>query len=73
MNIKDTKERHGNNAEIVVAIDKAIRAAIDSASKSCLNCIHFNEKSELCGRCNQRPPARIIVLGCEQHEDEIPF
>lgn len=75
MNIKDTKDRHGNNAGIIVAMDKAIRVAIDIASKSCLNCMHFEEAKELCGfkGYNQRPPARVIVTGCPSHEDEIPF
>ena len=41
--------------------------------QSCLNCVHFNEASELCGLVNQRPPARVIALGCPQHSDEIPF
>lgn len=44
--------------------------------KSCLNCINFREhQNEICGLANQRPPARVIVLGCRMWEDkdEIPF
>lgn len=43
--------------------------------KNCLNCRHFNEKTELCYIYKQRPPARVIAFGCPTHKDneEIPF
>ena len=42
---------------------------------SCINCINFKEQQELCGLVNQRPPAKVIALGCDSWEDkdEIPF
>lgn len=46
---------------------------IDGAMQSCLNCYHFNEAAETCGRYGKRPPARVIVTGCCEWEDEIPF
>lgn len=41
----------------------------------CLNCEHFKEKTEMCLLANQRPPARVIVYGCNswQDLDSIPF
>jgi hypothetical protein len=39
--------------------------------RTCLNCDNF--KNELCTLANQRPPAKIIVFGCDSHSDEIPF
>lgn len=41
--------------------------------KSCLNCIAFNSKKELCELNNLRPPAEIVVYGCEMHDFDIPF
>lgn len=46
------------------------------AQRSCINCTFFRETSgELCSLYNQRPPARIIALGCAQYSDvdDIPF
>lgn len=46
--------------------------------QSCLVCEHFGE-NEVCKQFNVRPPARIIVFGCEKFEegsnfdDDIPF
>ena len=40
--------------------------------QSCLQCLHWKEKEEMCGLFKQRPPAKIIVVGCEKHEF-IPF
>ena len=39
---------------------------------TCLNCHHWQERTELCGKFNARPPAKVIVSGCEEHTD-IPF
>lgn len=43
--------------------------------QNCLNCLNFNEKSEICKLYNAKPPARVIVYGCEKFDDisEIPF
>lgn len=44
--------------------------------RSCINCINFREhQNEICGLANQRPPAKVIVFGCQMWEDkdEIPF
>lgn len=43
--------------------------------KTCLNCDNFNEITEQCKLWNSRPPARVIVFGCDSHDDkdQIPF
>lgn len=51
--------------------------------RSCLNCANWNgeqapgvklvHKPETCRLNGLRPPARIIVTGCECHSDNIPF
>ncbi len=39
---------------------------------SCIDCVHWDEKHELCKLNGCRPPAPIIVNGCEYY-DTIPF
>lgn len=43
--------------------------------QSCLSCCNFREATEICKLANQRPPAKIIVFGCNSYcdKDEIPF
>ncbi len=41
--------------------------------QSCINCEHFR-KNETCGLYGIRPPAKIIVYGCEKWtSDIIPY
>jgi len=40
--------------------------------RTCLNCAYWNEKNETCQYYKQKPPAKVIVCGCETHTD-IPF
>ncbi|AMW36195.1 hypothetical protein [Xanthomonas phage XAJ2] len=41
--------------------------------QTCLNCIHWLKRNELCEKFGGRPPADIIVTGCIEHDDDIPF
>lgn len=41
--------------------------------QSCVNCQNFNEPAEICKLANQRPPARVIVFGCNMWDGGIPF
>jgi hypothetical protein len=41
---------------------------------TCTNCEDWNREAEVCRRfSNSRPPARVIVTGCEYHQFDIPF
>ena len=46
----------------------------ESPLQSCINCEHF-QADEKCKLFNARPPAKIIVYGCEKWigKDEIPY
>ena len=37
---------------------------VEIETKSCINCEHFEEHSELCKLAGSRPPARVIALSC---------
>jgi len=53
---------------------KEIVEKIKPIYKSCLNCEHFSEATEICKKYKQRPPARVIAYACPSYEDlEIPF
>ena len=46
--------------------------------KSCYNCEHWLEgppydRLQICGKHKMRPPTRIIVSGCDDHSDNLPF
>lgn len=42
--------------------------------QNCTKCFYWKTEKEICNKFNQRPPARIIVKGCQYFElDEIPF
>lgn len=43
--------------------------------RNCLNCTHFDMKTEICKLANMRPPTKVIVYGCKEHDDVgvIPF
>lgn len=55
--------------------ERLLRYAIESgAIRSCLNCDHF--KNEMCMASSTgpaKPPAEVIVFGCNGHSGEIPF
>ncbi len=41
--------------------------------KHCVNCEHFDNGPDICLLANQRPPAKVIVSGCDKWVDDIPF
>jgi len=44
------------------------------ATRTCVNCLHFDKQKEICLKFNnERPPAKIIAHGCEGYTNDIPF
>lgn len=41
--------------------------------RNCVNCDNWKTKEQLCGKFNASPPAEVIVVGCPEHTDLIPF
>lgn len=41
--------------------------------QTCINCELFDKKGELCTQFKVRPPATVIVNGCESWQFTIPF
>ena len=40
---------------------------------NCLNCDRWDKANSICGLAKELPPPEIIVLGCENHQQNIPF
>lgn len=62
--------RAGNLAKLVKMIVDEMEAK--GIFDTCLNCVHWHETKEICTKFNERPPAEVIIHGCEHH-DVIPF
>lgn len=39
----------------------------------CLSCDYWQHKDEFCEKFKARPPADVIVTGCPEFMDDIPF
>ena len=48
-------------------------AAHAIAANNCMICDNFDQVKEVCKFYNARPPAKIIVVGCEKFCADIPF
>lgn len=40
---------------------------------TCLNCANWNETKEECIKFKIKPPLKVIVVGCEEHSDQISY
>lgn len=72
----DLREKLDKDAMINAVVDlvrPAIVEALHTATRTCLTCDHFKEKSETCQLYMKRPPARVIAFGCPAYINEIPF
>jgi len=59
-----------NQLELKIKLqDKMVAAYV---WQTCLNCSNFL-KDETCDLFKARPPAYIIVSGCKEYEQDIPF
>ncbi len=41
--------------------------------QQCTNCDHFDLDGNRCEKYNATPPARVVVIGCDQWAPDIPF
>lgn len=47
--------------------------ALQQLEVNCTTCDHFDQRDDTCKKYNVRPPARVIVEGCADHEEKLPF
>lgn len=65
-----------NAAEVQRLIEASVTTALKRSRVTCMTCMFFNQRAELCekARPRARPPARVVAYGCSAHEvDDIPF
>lgn len=70
-NTSDFRRHEIRHAAQVLA--DAMVAHIDDMTRHCANCSQYNHNAEICDRYMAKPPCRVIVVGCPDWEDEIPF
>lgn len=39
----------------------------------CINCDNWDDKLDICKKFEQRPPTKVIVVGCVEYVPDIPF
>lgn len=75
---KSTIEAILNNSNRRAALSTLAEIFVDKMMQiglfqTCLNCEFWNKEKETCEKFNMRPPAKVIVVGCSEHSDIIPF
>ena len=40
---------------------------------NCVSCDNFDIPREICLNFNARPPAKVIVTGCDKFRNDVPF
>ena len=68
-----SKRRDQAIRELSFNLLPVIQEAINKATKTCVNCHHFEPDKEICLLANARPPIKVAVVGCEQWDEAIPF
>ena len=41
--------------------------------RSCINCSNWQHEKDKCGKYDEKPPATIIVYGCDDWDIDLPF
>ena len=59
--------------DVADQIKESISAYLAGISKNCVVCDHFNIGPDICNYHKAKPPASIIVIGCADYVNEIPF
>lgn len=65
--------RQQNIKEVAEYIIDELANTIERTTRTCLNCTHFYETTEICELAGSRPPAKVIAFGCPKFEEPIPF
>lgn len=68
-------EAFGNNLATSL-MDVLTKAGPSDIFRNCDNCRHMAEQgAAFCSKFNATPPASVIVVGCDQHDDkeDVPF
>lgn len=42
-------------------------------AKTCANCMSYDHDKEICIHYKAKPPCQVIVKGCDEWMDDIPF
>lgn len=67
----DYRRHEIRHAAQVVA--DAIVPKLDAMTRHCANCDHMQVATEVCKIAGERPPLKVLVVGCPRWEEQIPF
>jgi len=70
-NTSDFRRHEIHRAAQVLA--DAMVPLLDNMTRHCANCAQYDHNAEICKVYTAKPPCRVIVVGCPDWEDEIPF
>lgn len=79
MNIDSQEVATKHKDETQAAIEKHQRRLIDANIwRTCLSCLYWEEipmsgRTMICGKFKQTPPPQVIVHGCREWDNDIPF
>ena len=64
-----------NVKELLIAITllEVQLKGVKRLARNCVACDSFDIPREICIEYNARPPASVIVTGCDKFSDEVPF
>ena len=65
--------RFAATRQMIREIELIVRTHMLKATQNCVNCENFDIDTEFCKLVKARPPASILVRGCEKYEELIPF
>lgn len=68
-----TKPQSTSDIFMLQRIDFQHRMIKSQHWMTCLNCMYFKETEDLCELFKAKPPTHVIVTGCKDHLDDIPF
>ncbi len=57
---------------IALIVWAAVKAELSAITTTCMNCDHWLEGSQICGKYNMLPPPHVIANGCPAYEYKGP-
>lgn len=68
----NSKQRSELQTQVDDRLIERLATTLLDARRNCITCEFFNMSSEICSLAQKRPPAKVIVFGCENYS-QFPF
>lgn len=67
------KRQAAREASNKVVVEQQTQDIENGKWRCCLNCMYWDKDKAGCSKFKATPPPHIVVHGCVEHEDDIPF